>query len=242
MNEERFIRNAVLLGEGYLDRIKDKHICIFGLGGVGGNATEALCRMGFEQFTLIDADTVNRSNINRQLIASEDTIGLKKVDAMEARLKSLNPDVIVHKIDRFYLPGQDDIDFSIFDYVIDAIDTVSSKIDIIAKCFKVGVPVISAMGCGNRLDPSKLVAKDLADTSYDPLARIMRQKLRKLGIIHVKVVCSNEEPIKMKIALPVDSASKNHCVPGSSPFVPPAAGLLLAYEVSKDLLKSEIAS
>lgn len=238
MMKERYQRNALLLGEDYLKRLEGKTVCVFGLGGVGGSCADALCRAGISHFVLVDDDEVNESNINRQTIASYATLGQKKVDAMEAHLKALNPDVIIEKHACFYLPeNADEFDFSSYDYVVDCIDTVTAKIDLVIRCKKAGTKVISAMGCGNRLDPKALVCKDLFQTSGDPLAKIMRQKLRKQGIASLKVVCSEEPPIEPKAVLEGDPSKPRRSIPGSSPFVPPVAGIALAYEVIKDLLQ-----
>ena len=236
--EDRYQRNAVLLGEDYPSKLEGKVICVFGLGGVGGACCDALCRAGITHFVLVDDDTVNQTNINRQIVANMDTIGMKKVDAMEAHLKRLNPVVIIEKRACFYLPeNADEFDFSAFDYVVDAIDTVTAKIDIVTHCKKAGTPIISAMGCGNRLDPTKIICKDLFQTSGDPLAKIMRQKLKKQGIDSLKVVCSSEPPLERKIVLENDPSLPRRSIPGSSPFVPPVAGIELAHQVIMDLLR-----
>lgn len=235
MNNQ-FQRFALLIGEEKLALLKTKRVAVFGLGGVGGNVCDALARSGVEHFTLIDNDVIDITNINRQLISNLDVLGQNKVDVMERHLKSINKNIEVEKVNAFYLPeNQDVIDLSRFDYVIDAIDTVVSKINIIFRCKTSNVNVISALGCGNKMDPCKLEVSDISKTSYDPLAKVIRKKLRMLGINHLKVVYSKEEPIK---ALDESSADSKH-VPGSSPFVPPVAGIMIASEVIKDLLKEE---
>lgn len=228
--DNQFTRLELIIGEEAIKTLKTKRILVFGLGGVGGNVCDALIRSGISDITIVDNDQVVISNINRQLIANMNTLGEDKVDVMEKHLLSLNPEIKVTKMKMFYLPGNSDIDFSQYDYVVDAIDTVSAKIDIIEKCYNLNVPVISAMGCGNKLDPTKLEVSDLFKTSYDPLAKVMRHELRKRGINHLKVVYSKEPPIK-------NEDIEKRTTPGSSAFVPPVAGIIIASEVIKDLLK-----
>lgn len=238
----QFSRTALVLGKDYQDKIKDKVIAIFGLGGVGGNVCDALVRSGITNFVLIDNDKVTLTNINRQLIANLNTIGELKVDVMEKHLKSINIDVNVTKYNEFYLPDNSaKFDFSKYDFVIDAIDTVSAKIDIITKCKSIGTPVISALGCGNKIDPTKLEVTDLSKTTNDPLAKVLRYELRKRNINHVKVVCSKELPIEVDETLLNETVkqegTKKKNIPGSTAFVPPVAGIIIASEVIKDLLK-----
>ena len=231
----QFQRLEILIGKESLAKLGKKKVAIFGLGGVGGNVCDALARSGVSHFLLVDADEVNETNINRQIIANVNTIGEAKVDVMERHLKSINPDVAIEKKKMFYLPeNADEIDLSKFDYVIDAIDTVSAKIELICRCFSSKTPIISALGCGNKLDPTKLEVNDLSKTSYDPLAKVLRRELRKKGITHLKVVYSKETPIT---PLEKISDGKKRDVPGSTPFVPPVAGIIIASEVVKDLLK-----
>lgn len=237
----QFSRSELVFGKNYTDKLNDKVVAVFGLGGVGGNVCDALARSGITSFVLIDNDKVSLTNINRQLIANLNTIGRNKVDVMEEHLKSINKDIKVIKHCVFYLPGNaDQFDFSKYDYVVDAIDTVSAKIDIISKCKSIGTPVISSLGCGNKVDPTKLQITDLSKTSYDPLAKVMRYELRKRNINHVKVVCSNEQPVEvdqelLEKALQLED-SKKKSIPGSTAFVPPVAGILIASEVIKDLV------
>ncbi len=234
--KNQFQRFELLAGPEALETLKEKKILVFGLGGVGGHACDALARSGIKQFTIVDNDVVDITNINRQLIANMDTVGQNKVDVMEKHLLSIDPDIKVNKIKAFYLPENEEIiDVNKFDYVIDGIDTVTSKINIIFRCKKNNVPVITALGCGNKLDPSEVEVSDLAKTSYDPLAKVMRRELKKKGISHVKVVYSKETPIK---ALDESSSNGKH-VPGSSAFVPSVAGIMIASEVIKDLLERE---
>ena len=231
---DQFIRSKAILGSDKIELLKNKHVAVFGLGGVGGHACEALVRSGIGELTIIDNDVVDISNINRQLIATHSSIGQAKVDVMEKRLLDINPDIKIHKIQKFYLSEDDSIDFSKFDYVVDAIDTVSGKIGIILNSYKNNVPVISALGCGNKMDPTKLEVTDISKTSYDPLAKVMRKKLRENGINHIKVVYSKEEPLE--IVEPFEESKEGRHSPGSAPFVPPVAGIIIASEVIKDLI------
>lgn len=231
----QFSRLELLLGKEVLKKISTKKVLIFGLGGVGGNVCDALARSGICNFTIVDNDIINITNINRQLIANLDTIGRLKVDVMEEHLKSINKDIIVTKKNLFYLPeNAEEIDLRDYDYVIDAIDTVSAKIDIITRCITNHIPIISALGCGNKLNPTMLEVTDLSKTEYDPLAKVMRRELKKRGITHLKVVYSKEEPI---IPLVSEEETNKKVVPGSTAFVPPVAGIIIASEVIKDLLK-----
>lgn len=232
---DQFIRSKAILGSDKIALLKEKHVAIFGLGGVGGHAAEALVRMGIGEITIIDNDVVDISNINRQLIATHSAIGQRKVDVMEARLLDINPNVVINKYATFFLQGDGTIDFSSFDYVIDAIDTVSGKVGLVQNCNHFHIPMISALGCGNKLDPTKLVICDLFDTTGDPLAKIMRKKVKDLGIRKLKVVYSKEEPLDIIEPFENDNAIKHS--PGSTPFVPSVAGIMMAYEVVKDLLQ-----
>ena len=232
-----FSRLSMLIGKEALDALKAKRVLIFGLGGVGGHCCDALARSGIVHFDIVDHDVVSFSNINRQIIASQKSVGRKKVDVMEEHLLDINPEITVVKHDCFYLPeNSETFDFASYDYVIDAIDTVAAKVDIIVKCHQEGVPVISAMGCGNRLDPSGLTIMDLFKTHDDPLAKVMRQQLRKQGVDHQKVVCSTSAPLPHIEEVESDDPHRK-VVPGSSAFVPSSAGIMMAYEVIKDLLK-----
>ena len=230
---DEFIRLRAILGSHSIEKLQHSHVAVFGLGGVGGHACEALVRSGVGEITIIDNDVVDISNINRQLIATHSSLGKDKVEVMESRLLDINPNLIVHKYKMFYLPDNDDIDFKVFDYVIDAIDTVSGKVGIIENCYKNNVPVISALGCGNKMEPTKLEVTDIYKTSYDPLAKVMRKLLKEKDIKHLKVVYSKEEPLD--IVEPFESDKHS---PGSTAFVPSVAGIILANEVIKDLLKS----
>ncbi len=231
---DQYSRLRLLIGKDAINLLKTKRIAVFGLGGVGGNVVDALARSGIMDFTLIDNDKVSITNINRQLIANMDNVGRLKVDVMEEHLKKINPEIKVQKCNLFYLPETaTEIDLSQFDYVVDAIDTVTAKIDIIKRCHELNVPVISALGCGNKLNPLMLEVSDISKTSYDPLARVLRRELRKLGINHLKVVYSKESPIEI---LDEERIDVEKDVPGSSAFVPPVAGIVIASEVIKDLM------
>ena len=231
----QFSRLELLLGKDALDKLATKNVIVFGLGGVGGNVCDALVRSGIKNITIVDNDVVAITNINRQLIANLNTVGKVKVDVMEEHLKSINKEVNVTKKQIFFLPeNKEEIDFKKYDYVVDAIDTVSAKIEIIKICKSLQIPVISALGCGNKLDPTKLEVADLSKTSYDPLAKVLRRELRKYGINHLKVIYSKENPIEIKGEIEEETSKKR--IPGSSAFVPPVAGIIIASEVIKDLL------
>ena len=230
----RFERTALLFGDEQVERLSKKRVAIFGIGGVGGYVVEALARSGIGALDLIDNDVVSESNINRQIIATTDTIGAAKVDVAKKRVASINPDCRVKTYQMFFLPNNSSlIDFSEFDYVVDAIDTVTGKLHIIEKARETGVPVISSMGTGNKTDPSMLEVADIYETSVCPLAKVMRKELRKRNIESLKVVYSKEEPL-----VPVEHITEGtrREIPGSTAFVPPAAGLLIASEIVKDLL------
>lgn len=232
---ESLKRTKLLIGEDNINLLKNKHVCIFGLGGVGGHAIDAIVRSGIGEVTLIDNDIVSESNINRQLIASYKTLGRKKTEVMKEHLLDLNPNLKANLFNMFVLPNNiDEIDFSKFDYVVDAIDTVTAKLEIIKKCDKIGIPLICSMGTGNKLNPTDLYVTDIYKTSYDPLAKAIRKKCRDLKIKKLKVVCSKEIS-KKTISLEESTASKH--VPGSIAFVPSVAGEIIASEVIKDLIK-----
>lgn len=237
--DTRFIRTQMLLGEDAMERLAMSRVAVFGLGGVGGHVVEALARTGIGALDLIDNDTVALSNLNRQIIATENTLGELKTEAAKARVLSVNPNCRVTLHNCFFLPeNADTYDFSAFDYVVDAIDTVSGKLAIIEKALAAGVPVISSMGTGNKLNPAMLTVSDISETSYDPLARVMRRELKKRGITSLKVVWSREKALTP--AAPPGEADKpsgsRRSTPGSTPFVPGCAGLILASEVVRDLL------
>ncbi|MBR5742838.1 MAG: tRNA threonylcarbamoyladenosine dehydratase [Clostridia bacterium] len=240
--ERPFERSELLLGKEAMARLAGAHVAVFGVGGVGGYALEALVRTGVGEITAVDKDTVNLSNLNRQIIATRDTVGLFKVDAAEQRARSINPDVTFHAIRTFYLPeNAEEIDLSAFDYVVDAVDTVSAKIELAVRARAAGVPLISSMGAGNKLDPTRFEVADLARTSVCPLARVMRRELKKRGIEHLKVVYSREEPLSPRREETGESAegapARRKLSPGSVAFVPSVAGLILAGEVIRDLIR-----
>ncbi len=237
--EERFSRTAMLLGEEAIEKLKSSHVAIFGVGGVGGYALEGLARCGVGRFTLVDNDKVSESNINRQIIATCETVGQSKVEVAKARVLSINPTAEVRALEMFFLPeSADKIDFSEFDFVVDAIDTVSGKIELVLRCEAAGVPLISSMGTGNKLDPTMLEVTDIYKTSVCPLARVMRTELKKRGVKKLKVVYSKEEPIKP--AAPTQEAPRGRrSTPGSVSFVPSVAGLIIAGEVARHLAGKE---
>ncbi|SDB11925.1 tRNA threonylcarbamoyladenosine dehydratase [Eubacterium oxidoreducens] len=232
---EQFSRTALLLGEEAIKRLGQKKVAIFGVGGVGGYVCEALVRSGVGQFELIDKDTVSLTNLNRQIIALHSTIGKDKVEVMKERMLDINPDaeIVLHKC--FFVPeNAQDFPFEEYDYVVDAVDTVTAKIEIIMRCQSLGVPVISCMGAGNKLDPSRFQVADIYDTSMCPLAKVMRRELKKRGVKKLKVVYSDEKPIA-----PAASKEKpeegRRALPGSTAYTPAVAGLIIASEVIKDL-------
>ena len=236
--ENQFERTELLIGSDAVSVLKKSKVAIFGVGGVGGYVAEALARSGIGAFELVDRDVVSVTNLNRQIIATWKTIGREKTEVMAERIHDINPnaDVVCRKC--FFLPETaDQFDFTQYDYVVDAVDTVTAKIEIILKAQKAGIPVISSMGAGNKLDPSKFEAADIYKTSVDPLARVMRRELKKRGVRKLKVVYSKEEPLKPLGKIEADPDAGRKDVPGSSAFTPSAAGLLIASEVMKDLIR-----
>lgn len=231
-NMERLKRTELLIGQKKLNKLINSHVAIFGVGGVGGYVAESLARSGVGAFDLIDNDFVSESNINRQIIALTSTIGKAKVDVAKQRILDINPDATVNVFKTFYLPGNNDFDFSKYDYIVDAIDTVSGKIALIENAEKCGTKIISAMGAGNKLDPTAFVVTDIYKTSFCPLARVMRRELKKRNVRSLKVVYSTEEAIKLENP---EFTEGGKPVPGSNAIVPAVAGLLLANEVIKDL-------
>jgi len=231
--DEIFSRTEALLGKDAIEKLKNARVAVFGIGGVGGYVAEALARSGVGAIELIDKDVVSASNINRQIVALHSTVGQKKTQVMQSRIQDINPDCQVTVRDVFFLPETaDTFDFQAYDYVVDAIDTVSGKIAIIERCKQAKTPVISAMGAGNKLDPTKFEVADIAKTSVCPLARVMRRELKTRGIEHVKVVYSKEQSGE---GFGKDENGKP--IPASVAFVPPVMGLILAGEVIKDLIK-----
>lgn len=231
--DDMFSRTRMLLGDLAMDRLKAARVAVFGIGGVGGHAVEALVRSGIGALDLIDSDRVALSNLNRQIIATHNTLGMRKVEAARDRILSINPDCQVKTYPMFYLPETaDQFDFTQYDYVVDAIDTVAGKVQLIEAAQAAQVPVISSMGAGNKLDPTAFRVADISKTSVCPLARVMRRELRKRGIQHVKVVYSTEPPLTPG---PSDEETRRRSTPGSTAFVPAVAGLILAGEVIKDI-------
>ncbi len=232
----QFIRTQLLFGKTAMDKLADSRVAVFGVGGVGGYAVEALARSGIGAIDLIDNDKVCLSNLNRQIIATHKTIGKYKVDAAEDRLIDINPEIKVFKHRVFFLPeNASDFDFSQYDYVIDAIDTVAGKIALAEKAQQTGVPIISSMGAGNKLNPEAFEVTDIYKTSVCPLARVMRRELKKRGIKKLKVVYSKEQAIKPLDIADGENTDSRRQTPGSTAFVPSVAGLIIAGEVIKDL-------
>lgn len=237
MRDETFTRTELLIGEEGLSRLRRARVAVFGIGGVGGYAAESLARSGIGHFLLVDDDVVSKSNLNRQVIALRSTIGQQKTRVMKARIADICPETEVETRECFFLPeNRDAFDFRMYDYVVDAIDTVSGKLALAECCQEAGTPLIGAMGAGNKMDPGKLVVTDIYETRVCPLARVMRRELKKRGIERLKVVYSTEEAMTPKRQ--IRSADSGKVIPGSMAFVPGAAGLLLASEVVKDLLQS----
>lgn len=240
----QFSRTELLFGEAAMDRLAQCRVAVFGIGGVGGYTAEALARSGIGEIDLIDSDTVSLTNLNRQIIALRSTIGKYKVDVMKERILDINPDIKVHVHKCFYLPEtKDEFDFSQYDYVVDAVDTVTAKLQLVEEANAAGVPVISSMGAGNKLDPTAFQVADIYKTSVCPLAKVMRRELKKRGIKKLKVVYSQELPVmSSQEALnsyseeQSETAPKKRSVPGSVAFVPSVAGLIIAGEVLKDLI------
>ena len=237
MVEDQFVRTELLLGSDAMRILGKSKVAVFGVGGVGGYVTEALARSGVGAFELIDRDVVSVTNLNRQIIATWKTIGRDKTEVMAERIRDINPEAEVTLRKCFYLPETaDQFDFTRYDYVVDAVYTVTAKIEIILQAQRAGVPVISSMGAGNKLDPSAFEVADIYKTSVDPLARVMRRELKKRGVKKLKVVYSKEVPIKPLGQIEADPEAGRKDVPGSSAFTPSAAGLLIASEVVKDLI------
>ena len=247
---EQFSRTELLVGTEGMEKLAKARVAVFGIDGVGGYVVEALARSGVGEFDLIDNDTVSLSNLNRQIIATLDSVGRHKVDVMKERILSINPEAVVHVYKCFYLPETaGDFDFSQYDYVVDAVDTVTAKIDVILQAQRCGVPVMSSMGAGNKMDPTKFQVADVYKTSVCPLAKVMRRELKKRGVKKLKVVYSTEEALKPSGAVQ-DGLERNganlgeempagkRAIPGSIAFVPSVAGLIIAGEVIKDLIAS----
>ncbi len=231
--KEQFSRTWMLLGDRAMERLEKSRVAVFGIGGVGGYVTEALARSGVGAIDLIDHDTVAVSNLNRQIIATYKTVGKYKVDVMEERIRDINPDCKVTTYRCFYLPETKEMfDFGNYDYVVDAIDTVTGKLSLIMQAQEKNIPVISSMGAGNKLDPARFEVADIYETSVCPLAKVMRRELKKRGVERLKVVYSKEAPLT-----PAQTeGGEGKRIPGSTAFVPSVAGLIIASEVIKDLV------
>lgn len=248
----QFSRTSLLFGEESIEKLHNMRVAVFGIGGVGGYVCEALVRSGIGAFDLVDDDKVCLTNLNRQIIATRETVGRYKVDVMRARILSINPkaDVRIHKC--FFLPeNADDFPFEEYDYVVDAVDTVTAKLEIIMRAKQLGIPVISAMGAGNKLDASRFKVADIYQTTMDPLAKVMRRELKKRGVKKLKVVFSDEKPTRPVEDMGISCRTNCICppgaahkcterrdIPGSVAFVPSVAGLIIAGEVVKDLCKA----
>lgn len=249
----QFSRTELLLGREGMEKLSAARVAVFGIGGVGGYTVEALARSGVGTFDLIDDDKVCLTNINRQIIATRKTVGQYKVDVMEARILEINPNAAVNKYRCFYLPENGaEFPFSEFTYVVDAIDTVTAKLDLILRARDAGVPVISCMGAGNKLDPTKLKVGDIYQTQMCPLARVMRRELKKRNVKKLKVVYSTEQPVRPIEDMAISCRANCICppgtqrkctdrrdIPGSVSFVPSVAGLLLAAEIVKDIVNPD---
>ena len=249
--ENQFSRTELLLGKEAMERLAGSRVAIFGIGGVGGYVCEALARSGVGSFDLIDDDKVCLTNINRQIIATRKTVGQYKVDVMKERMLDINPDVTVNVYKCFFLPeNADEFPFDEYDYVVDAVDTVTAKIELVMKCREKGVPIISSMGAGNKLDASAFKVADIYKTKMCPLAKVMRRELKKRDVKSLKVVYSEEIPTRPIENISINGKTDNTCppeteqpstgrrdIPGSVAFVPSVAGLIIGGEVVKDLCK-----
>ena len=236
---QKFLRTEMLLGTEAVKKLNKSRVAVFGIGGVGGYALEALVRAGVGEIDILDSDEVATSNLNRQILATTQTVGQKKVDIAEARAKEINPDVKINKYPIFYLPETAHLfDFSNYDYVIDAIDTVKCKMELVKRANEVGTPIICSMGTGNKLDPTAFEVADIHKTSVCPLAKVMRGLCKKEGIKHLKVVYSKEIPLTPhEIEGAEQKGTAGRVSPASCSFVPPVAGFILAGEVVKDIIK-----
>ena len=234
MEENAFCRTEYLIGQEALQKLKNSKVAISGIGGVGSYVVEALARSGVGSFVLVDKDTVSISNLNRQLIATLDTIGKNKVDIAKERILSINPNAKVKTFADFFMPGNTNILDNSITYIVDAIDTVTAKIELVIQAKKLDIPIISSMGTGNKLDPTMFEITDIYNTSVCPLAKVMRKELKSRNISHLKVLYSKEKPIKTNI---IDENGK--LIPGTISFVPSVAGLIIAKEVVFDLIQNE---
>lgn len=231
MEENQFSRTELLIGKEGLSKLKDSKVAIFGIGGVGSFVVEALARAGVQNFVLVDKDVVSISNINRQLIATYDTIGKAKVEVSKQRILSINPNAHIEAYEEFFLPENSNILDNSITYIVDCIDTVTAKIELVMQAQELNIPIISSMGTGNKLDPTKFEITDIYKTQVCPLAKVMRKELKARNIKHLKVLYSREEPIKTGA-----NSESGKAIPGSISFVPSVAGLIIAGEVVKDLI------
>ena len=234
----QFSREELLIGKETVEKLNKSKVAIFGIGGVGSYVVEGLARAGIGNFVLIDNDEVALTNINRQLIATNKTIGMSKVEVAKNRILEINPNAKVEIYKEFFMPETEGILDNSIDYIVDAIDTVTAKIELVLRANELNIPIISCMGTGNKLDPTKFEVADIYKTSICPLAKVMRKELKQRGIKRLKVVYSKEEPIKINLDNIEEITSKKH-VPGSISFVPSVAGLIIAGEVIKDLIKEK---
>ena len=233
MNTYQFARTRLTFGKENMEKLYNARVIVFGIGGVGGHAAEALVRSGVGHIDIVDFDKVEETNINRQLVALTSTIGKSKVEVLKNRLLDINPSLDIEAIEKFYLPeNENEFDLSKYDYIVDAVDNMSAKISLVCRANELNVPIISAMGAGNKIEPIMLEVSDIYKTSVDPLAKILRHELRNRGIKKLKVVYSKEEPIKVDL-----KNEKRRAIPGSTSFVPSTMGLIIASEVIKDLFK-----
>lgn len=241
--ENQFSRTELIIGKENVEKLKNSKVAIFGIGGVGSYVVEGLVRAGVENFVLVDNDEVSISNLNRQIIATTKTIGKAKVEVAKTRILDINPNAKVEVYQEFFMPETQGILDESVDYIVDAVDTVTAKIELIVRANKLNIPIISSMGTGNKLDPTRFEITDIYKTSVCPLAKVMRKELKQRGIKKLKVLYSKEEPIRNKKleddeeTVKEDSISRKKIVPGSISFVPSVAGLIIAGEVIKDLIK-----
>ncbi|MBO5985850.1 MAG: tRNA threonylcarbamoyladenosine dehydratase [Lachnospiraceae bacterium] len=242
---EQLIRTELLFGEAAMERLWNSRVAVFGIGGVGGHCAEALARSGIGTIDLVDSDRVALSNLNRQLVATRSTLGEYKTEAMKQRILDINPEITVNEWRCFFLPEeQERFPFSEYDYVVDAVDTVTAKIGLVMAAKEAGVPIISSMGAGNKIDPSKFEVDDIYDTTVCPLAKVMRRELKKRGVKSLKCVYSKELPLEHKPSalealreIEGGNSSSRRSTAGSTAFTPSVAGLIIAGEVIKDLVK-----
>ena len=235
---DQYSRTRFLLGQAGMDKLKNAHVAVFGLGGVGGYVVEALARSGIGKLTLVDHDTISLTNINRQLLATHETVGMDKCEAAKQRVASIDPGIQVFAVKEFYLPETAErFDFASYDYVVDAVDTVTAKLQLITAAKQAGTPILSCMGTGNKLDPTKFQIADISKTSVCPLARIMRKECAKRGLRRVKVLFSTEDALDPVCDNTEEMPEGRRALPGSVAFVPSVAGLIIAGEVIKDLVE-----